>query len=630
MLYCVIFISLFVVSVFFYTQIESSKKRQQYLSSIKQQPLIPTHQYAQWREWVEQSHIEPAVVAQEVQSLTRDPNQLSDRAQGYLVAVLTNLSRKLDHDWIHEQLAQAKLQTDHIKWLPVLLSAEQAIHRWYANDKAQAIMELELLMATAIREHYEFLMPKLLYWSGYMSLSNNEVLQAQKYLLKSTYYAEQYNNVFYLSKIYHGLSLTYILMEEWEQALTAIQKARALGERWPNIDSNTLQLYWYNESVILSNLQRKQEAQAAYHKAHFYYLRDNQSLRHRILDIRGAANIAMLDQDYTLAHHLIEQCLTLSAQINYVYSMGRCNLKLARLNQAEGKYSQALDAVDASAQSFGSSHSAYSVIKALNLKAQIYESMGSSSQAYALAKTVNQAEKRQLQRKLRDLTHAQEAFELAKQRDELNAKQRANSEQLNQERLYLYWAMSTAVIIGLLVLVLVVRTQRIKRENARLAHHSSIDQLTGLHNRHYYYQQLAKGEAIASHREYHIALFDIDYFKLINDNHGHAVGDEVLQQLATQVKPWLREQELFVRWGGEEFLWLVKADASSKQRIEQVRAAIAGSPFATSVGQLVVTTSIGVSLAATPEQLLADEQYFLKADTHLYQAKRDGRNRVVW
>lgn len=256
--------------------------------------------------------------------------------------------------------------------------------------------------------------------------------------------------------------------------------------------------------------------------------------------------------------------------------------------------------------------------------------MGSSSQAYALAKTVNQTEKKHLQRKLRDLTHAQEAFELAKQRDELNMKQWASSEQLNQERLYLYWAMSTAVVIGLLVLVLIVRTQRIKRENARLAHRSSVDQLTGLHNRHYYYQQLAKGEAIAPHSEYHIALFDIDHFKLINDNYGHAVGDEVLLQLATQVKPWLREQELFVRWGGEEFLWLVKANASSQQRIEQVRAAIAGTPFATSVGQLVVTTSIGVSLAATPEQLLADEQFFLKADAHLYQAKRDGRNRVVW
>ncbi|GAL08618.1 GGDEF domain [Photobacterium aphoticum] len=217
------------------------------------------------------------------------------------MAVLTNLSRKLDHDWIQEHLAQAALHTDHIKWLPVLLSAEQAIHRWYARENAQALMELESLMTTVIRDQYEFLLPKLLYWSGYMALSNNEVLQAQKYLLKSTYYAEQYNNVFYQSKIYHGLSLTYILMDEWEQALVAIQKARTLGELWPNVDDNTLQLYWYNESTILSKMQRKQEAKAAYLKAHTHYLLDNQSLRFRILDIRGAANIAMLDGDDVLA-----------------------------------------------------------------------------------------------------------------------------------------------------------------------------------------------------------------------------------------------------------------------------------------------------------------------------------------
>ncbi|ROV59657.1 GGDEF domain-containing protein [Vibrio ponticus] len=613
-----------------YTQIQSSYERQQYLESISKLQILGSKQFSHWLEWIEQSHTEPHVVAQELKQQLGVIELNTPRAKGYLHVLLSNLDREVDEPWIDEELARISPNTKDIAWLPILLSAEQAIQLWYGNDSAQALLHLESLVARAVSEKHNILLPKLFYWSGNIALINNEILQAQKYLLKSIHYTERYDNLFYKSKSYHALALTYIVMEDWSRALGCIQKARRISEKWPNVDHNTSQLYWYNESFILAKLGKVKEAEYAYQQSHLHFLKDTQSLRHKVLDVRGAVTIALLKQDFPLAEQLIDRCIAISLPINYLYSLGRCNFKRAELNLVQREHQSALEAAELSAKYFSLARRKASVIKALNLKAQIYQQMGDSSQAYALAKKAHLIEKQQLQSKLRDLTHAQETFELAKQRDEMTYEQQAKDERLYQNRLSLYWALSISVALSITIALLYFRTQMIKRENARLEHYSSVDSLTGLHNRHYYYQRLATGETIDIAMQYHIVLLDIDHFKSINDTHGHLIGDEVLQQLALRVNQWKKGKELFVRWGGEEFLWLVQADEYAKERIDRACQAVCNTPFITSKGELAVTTSIGVSSAALPEQILANENIFLEADGNLYRAKRGGRNQVVW
>ena len=163
-----------------------------------------------------------------------------------------------------------------------------------------------------------------------------------------------------------------------------------------------------------------------------------------------------------------------------------------------------------------------------------------------------------------------------------------------------------------------------------LAHH---DELTGAKNRRWILQQLK--ELLAAHPEQtdHLAvmLLDIDFFKKINDSHGHDAGDEVLKGFVKTLQDCLRESDLLGRYGGEEFLVLVPhaSEQIAIQVAERLRQAVAEARYSIPAGSLSITTSIGIAL--TSAQAISSEELVNQADAALYQAKTAGRNRsVIW
>jgi diguanylate cyclase (GGDEF)-like protein len=126
-----------------------------------------------------------------------------------------------------------------------------------------------------------------------------------------------------------------------------------------------------------------------------------------------------------------------------------------------------------------------------------------------------------------------------------------------------------------------------------------------------------------------IGYFDIDYFKQVNDNYGHQVGDEVLIHVASQISCQLREYDSFGRLGGDEFLLVVPEldEIRRKNIFERLMNCISGVPFNTSVGEITITLSMGVA-AGEPGQTV--DQLLARADAALYQAKHEGRNRLVF
>jgi diguanylate cyclase (GGDEF)-like protein/PAS domain S-box-containing protein len=157
------------------------------------------------------------------------------------------------------------------------------------------------------------------------------------------------------------------------------------------------------------------------------------------------------------------------------------------------------------------------------------------------------------------------------------------------------------------------------------------DDMTGLFNRRgmHEFGEREVERARRFSRPLSALMLDLDLFSRINDTYGHLVGDEVLRLLADRVRDNIRELDVPVRFGGEEFLiLLVETNAQEALLVaERIRQAIASSPFATSIGPLRVTTSIGVA-EMTPE-MGGITHLIARADQALYRAKEAGRNRVM-
>ena len=163
------------------------------------------------------------------------------------------------------------------------------------------------------------------------------------------------------------------------------------------------------------------------------------------------------------------------------------------------------------------------------------------------------------------------------------------------------------------------------------------DALTGVYNRRYFIRHLGR-ELKRAQRfggDVSLLLLDIDYFKRVNDTHGHLVGDRVLQQFAVRITQYLqRATDWCARLGGEEFAVVLEGTdlAGARACAEKVRRAIANTPIDTATGAVNITVSIGVSsLAGLASRDTATAHSLLDhADTQLYVSKARGRNRITW
>jgi len=182
------------------------------------------------------------------------------------------------------------------------------------------------------------------------------------------------------------------------------------------------------------------------------------------------------------------------------------------------------------------------------------------------------------------------------------------------------------------ILVLTLFSKQIEKHQLELVKQASTDILTGLNNRRYFFQQ---GEYLLekdnkSHQPFSLILLDLDYFKHINDQYGHAVGDSCLVAISDALQSAVSHHNFCYRIGGEEFVILLSdCDLISATKLaEKIRKAIEVLVLTTEEGKKIrCTVSIGVSFNKTNRESL--KQILKQADLALYKAKNAGRNNVV-
>ena len=178
---------------------------------------------------------------------------------------------------------------------------------------------------------------------------------------------------------------------------------------------------------------------------------------------------------------------------------------------------------------------------------------------------------------------------------------------------------------------------KIQQKNVELEHlmnklqvASTTDYLTGIYNKRYAIETFQKhiDDDKCAIEPFTIIIADIDSFKNINDTYGHLCGDSILKSVVNTLKSSLREGDLFCRWGGEEFLFLLPRSTLNKAKVfaERMRKLVTNTLYKCDVAEISVTITMGIA-EYTPA--LGIEGTIKKADEALYKGKNNGKNQVT-
>jgi diguanylate cyclase (GGDEF)-like protein len=212
---------------------------------------------------------------------------------------------------------------------------------------------------------------------------------------------------------------------------------------------------------------------------------------------------------------------------------------------------------------------------------------------------------------------------LNKQNQILTLQQDLGKKAAETSRLYI-------VVLIMVLAFIALWSYRIKRSQLRFMKLARRDGLTGIFNRQHFVSEaeLQLQYCRKSSRDACLVLIDLDHFKVVNDTHGHAMGDRVLRRAVEACQAHLRSTDVFGRLGGEEF-GILLPECTLEQvvaRAEQIREAIATAAIGEDAPGIPISASLGVTITTRSGYEL--RQLLIHADEALYRAKREGRNRV--
>lgn len=299
--------------------------------------------------------------------------------------------------------------------------------------------------------------------------------------------------------------------------------------------------------------------------------------------------------DTVAAENYANQVVALNGKSGIAESLSMAYDVLYRIAESRGDYREALEFHE----------------KCMTVEKNYLDDVSATALAYQI---VNQ----QVQGK------RQEVLALNKQNVILRLEQALDRKAVENSRLYIALLLTVIAFI-------VFWVYRLKRSQLRFMWLSRQDSLTGISNRKHFIEsaESALKHAARTGKPTALVLIDLDHFKLVNDTHGHTMGDQVLKRAVEACVPLLRSRDLFGRLGGEEFAILL-ADTNHIQalhRAEQIRQAIADARSNESGDAIAVSASLGV--VTTEYSGYQFRQMLINADHALYKAKRGGRNRVA-
>ncbi|HAS6191563.1 TPA: diguanylate cyclase [Vibrio vulnificus] len=530
-------------------------------------------------------------------------------------------------DQLTGQLEQFASQRK-IAWLNAQLIIEKAGRELKQGQFDEGLKHVELGMAMANENGADFLLLEGFNTLGILYNATNQLKRSQLAFYQGLELSERFPNNAFIGRYLNNLGLLYVHLEQWDKALDFLQRAETFYEAIGVTQPNRQLVILLNQSFVYQQLKQKEQAKAAYDRA-LRYFGENTSTYYRILKLKSEARLYLLDEEFERAIDVAIACVKLDAKNTYPLQNGICTYIQAEGYLAGKQLDAAQRAVDSTIATFEHLQHARWTIRAHLLRANILEAKGQHVEALSLYKKYYAQEKQQIIGEVHALQTSFEVQEVAKERDlyeaqnQLRELERSLNEQ--RQRILMIWI----VIVGLLLLLGVRRMAIIRKHNLHLQTLSYVDPLTGANNRRFFQREIETPSLLNRAHLYRIVLVDLDWFKSINDTHGHEIGDFVLVETAKRIRQQLASDELFVRWGGEEFLLVLKNDDDLPLRLQKLVESIRTSAYQLKGKSYNITISVGASEPCGLNELKNSSDAFVTADMCLYQAKSLGRDRAI-
>ncbi len=448
------------------------------------------------------------------------------------------------------------------------------------------------------------------------------------------------------SEALYQLSVLYYALKQGERALAASLDAYKLGEAAAS--AYAMVNARMAESAALELLERPERELAAMQEALAIARKD----RSAIAECRALINLSDLRlrrRQFREAEGDARGALDFAKRVNDPGLMAASNANLGFALFGLGRTLEGKRYTDEALADYERSGATAEIAELLSEYGRALEHAGD----YKAALTLYHREQKldaeiALASHQRTVLELQEKYESDKRRREIELLNRENalkSTELRARELQArgWWLVAGVLAVSFAFVAVLYRKLRttnrlLGEKNRELSFQSSRDPLTALYNRRYFQDFIGDRSAQVERRRdaggtiQALLLIDLDYFKEINDRFGHAAGDAVLVAVARRLRDTLRETDMIVRWGGEEFLVFVAAThpETLDDIARRVMHAVAMAPFLHEGAEIVITASVGyVPMPLPPHDVaLPWERAIALADKALYMAKIHGRNRA--
>lgn len=521
----------------------------------------------------------------------------------------------------------------NLQWVIAEAKLNQAVELVEADEVWQGELLLHDVINISRKIGYNSLQGRAYRWLGNAEVQRSQVQTSLKHYLTAYDLLENSEFEIQIAMTLNNIASLYMELSDWDRAKTYLDQALKgyLNSQEKYDNSLFLAIMYANLSVINFGMEKYEESERYFEEAAKLSMATG-SVRIKHNSVSNLSQLLSTLGKMEESYQLAQACLDLPNPQNLKGMKAACYEAFSEAYLQDGKFEQAIKSANLALE--GLSETASTETKQ---KMDLYLVLiRANQQLKHFEEAFNALELlRNLEKSFENHIHGDEMINIKldleaklaqKELTLLEAKNALQASELESQRYREIFYFFVVAVIGFWLFRYIRQMNRI---NEVLAQENTTDPLTKVHNRRFLPNWLDNMARRSPSRRFALAIIDIDYFKVFNDQYGHDLGDKMLMHVARILDEATRSGDLLVRWGGEEFVLLFEishADDCAKT-LDRLRLAVENNNLEVDSDSMGATISLGAVNELSAQTIKQEwDKWFFAADQALYDAKQAGRN----